>query len=87
MGRQKKFIPLLAFLLFPQEARGQEAEERQIKYKERTEIDFEGVDITGELVKPAGSLVMDRRKAQFNPLIRLRLGFDDKMKESIDEIK
>lgn len=87
MGRQKKFIPLLAFLLFPQEARGQEAEERQIKYKERTEIDFEGVDITGELVKPAGSLVMDRRKAQFNPLIRLRLDFDDKMKESIDEIK
>ena len=87
MGRQKKFIPLLAFLLFPQEARGQEVEERQIKYKERTEIDFEGVDITGELVKPAGSLVMDRRKAQFNPLIRLRLDFDDKMKESIDEIK
>ena len=87
MGRQKKFIPLLAFLLFPQEAQGQEAEERQIKYKERTEIDFEGVDITGELVKPAGSLVMDRRKAQFNPLIRLRLDFDDKMKESIDEIK
>jgi hypothetical protein len=87
MGRQKKFIPLLAFLLLPQEARGQEAEERQIKYKERTEIDFEGVDITGELVKPAGSLVMDRRKAQFNPLIRLRQDFDDKMKESIDEVK
>ena len=87
MGRQKKFIPLLAFLLFPQEARGQEAEERQIKYKERTEIDFEGVDVTGELVKPAGALLIDRRKAQFNPLIRLRLDFDDKMKETIDEIK
>jgi len=60
---------------------------RQIKYKERTEIDFEGVDVTGELVKPAGALLIDRRKAQFNPLIRLRQDFNDEMKASIDEVK
>jgi len=60
---------------------------RQIKYKERTEIDFEGVDVTGELVKPAGALLIDRRKAQFNPLIRLRLDFNEEMKASIDEVK
>jgi hypothetical protein len=60
---------------------------RQIKYKERTEIDFEGVDVTGELVKPAGALLIDRRKAQFNPLIRLRQDFNEEMKASIDEVK
>ena len=60
---------------------------RQIKYKERTEIDFEGVDVTGELVKPAGALLIDRRKAQFNPLFRLRQDFNDEMKASIDEVK
>jgi hypothetical protein len=60
---------------------------RNIKYKERTEIDFEGVDVTGELVKPQGSLLLDRRKANFNPLIKLRENFNDEMKQSVDEIK
>jgi len=60
---------------------------RAIKYKERTEIDFEGVDVTGELVKPQGALLLDRRKAQFNPLIRLREDFVVEMKASVDEVK
>lgn len=60
---------------------------RSIKYKERTEIDFEGVDVTGELVKPQGSLLLDRRKANFNPLIKLRENWNDEMKQSVDEIK
>jgi hypothetical protein len=59
---------------------------RQIKYKERTEIDFEGVDVTGELVKPQGQLLLDRRKAEFNPLIKLRTEFNDEMKDSVNEI-
>jgi hypothetical protein len=60
---------------------------RQVKYKERTEIDFEGVDVSGELVKPQGSLLMDRRKANFNPLIQLRENFNPEMRESINEVK
>jgi hypothetical protein len=60
---------------------------RQIKYKERTEIDFEGVDVTGELVKPQGQLLLDRRKANFNPLIKLRQDFNDEMKQSVNEVK
>jgi hypothetical protein len=60
---------------------------RQIKYKDREEIDFEGVDVTGELVKPQGSLLLDRRKANFNPLIKLRENWDEEMKSSVDEIK
>lgn len=60
---------------------------RTIKYKDREEIDFEGVDVTGELVKPQGSLLLDRRKANFNPLIKLRDNWNDEMKQSVDEIK
>ncbi len=62
-------------------------ENRQVKYKERTEIDFDGVDVSGELVKPAGSLLIDRKKAQFNPLIELRENFNAEMRESINEVK
>ena len=60
---------------------------RTIKYKQRTEIDFEGVDVTGELVKPQGQLLLDRRKASFNPLIKLRTNFNEEMKQSVDEVK
>lgn len=62
-------------------------DEGQVKYRERTEIDFEGVDVSGELVKPAGGLILDRKKAEFNPLIRLREDFNPEMKQSIDEVK
>ena len=62
-------------------------EEPKVVYKQRTEIDFEGVEIEGELVKPQGSLVLDRRHAKFNPMIKLRTDFDDEMDKSVQEIK
>ncbi|MCB9686491.1 MAG: hypothetical protein H6738_08690 [Alphaproteobacteria bacterium] len=77
---------LVSLPAFAQDDGGDDAG-RQIKYKERTEIDFEGVDVTGELVKPQGSLLLDRRKASFNPLIKLREEWDKEMLQSVDEIK
>ena len=50
-------------------------------------IDFEGIEIQGQLVKPQGALLLDRRSATFNPLIKLRTDFDDEMERSVDEIK
>ena len=84
------FGTLLTLPAFAQEEPAVEADAdagRQIKYKERTEIDFEGVDVTGELVKPQGQLLLDRRKANFNPLIKLRENWNDEMRQSVDEIK
>lgn len=64
-----------------------EDEDRKVVYKERTEIDFEGLDVSGELVKPSGALLLDRKKASFNPLIKLRTNFDEEMAQSVDEVK
>ena len=61
--------------------------ETKVVYKERTEIDFESVEVSGELVKPQGSLVLDRKRAQFNSMIPLRTDFDDEMEKSVQEIK
>ena len=81
-------IAIGALALFSSPALAQDDDSgRSVKYKERTEIDFEGVDVTGELVKPAGSLLLDRRKASFNPLIKLREDFNEEMKTSVDEVK
>ena len=79
---------LLTILLFaPAHAGDEEEESRDVVYKQRTEIDFEGVEIQGQLVKPQGALVLDRKRASFNPLIKLRTDFDDEMDKSVDEIK
>lgn len=59
----------------------------KVVYKAKTEIDFEGVEIEGELVKPQGQLILDRQRAQFNPLIKLRTDFDDEMDKTVNEIK
>jgi len=63
------------------------AEEVQIVYKQKTEIDFEGVDVEGLLVKPEGQLITEREIAQFNPLIKLRQDFNLEMSQSVNEIK
>jgi glutaredoxin-related protein len=58
-----------------------------VVYRERTEIDFESVDIEGQLVKPEGILTTERVSATFNPMIRLRLDWDDEITSSVNEIE
>ena len=58
-----------------------------VVYKKQTEIDFEAVDIEGQLVKPEGTLVQERQEALFNPLIRLRMDWDEEISQSVNEIK
>lgn len=62
-------------------------EEPKVIYKAKTEIDFEGVEIEGDLIKPQGHLILDRQRAKFNPLIKLRVDFDDEMDKTVNEIK
>lgn len=62
-------------------------EEPRVMYKQKTEIDFDGVEVQGELVKPQGAMMIDRKRAKFNPMIKLRTDFDDEIDKSVDEIK
>ena len=64
-----------------------DSEDRKIIYRQKTEIDFEGLEIEGILQKPQSSLVIDRKKASFNPLIKLRTNWSDEIESSTDEIK
>tara|TARA_R110000824_G_scaffold400759_2_gene609254 strand:- start:966 stop:1232 length:267 start_codon:yes stop_codon:yes gene_type:complete len=88
MKLAKHQMLLLTLLITPGLALADDKEEEpKVVYKERTEIDFEGVEIQGELVRPQGALLLDRKRAQFNSMIKLRLDFDDEMDKSVDEIK
>ncbi|MBM4389867.1 MAG: hypothetical protein FJ090_01985 [Deltaproteobacteria bacterium] len=88
-----KLVPRLALasiLVYAPAALAQDEggdDDRKVVYKQKTEIDFEGLDVSGELVKPQSALVLDRKKAQFNPLIKLRYDFNSEMEQSIDEVK
>lgn len=62
-------------------------ESREIRYQKETEIDFDGIDITGELIKPQGSLIVERSGTTFNPLIQLRTDWDPEMSRSVNLIK
>ena len=61
--------------------------EPQVIYKQKTEIDFEGFEIEGELFKPEGALISERQAAPFNPLIQLRTNFQQEMSQSVQEVK
>ena len=62
-------------------------EEPKVVYKQKTEIDFEALELEGELVKPQGALLLERSKAAFNPLIKLRKDFNIEMSQSVREIQ
>ena len=78
---------LVLFLLSGVAYANDEEKEPKVVYKQRTEIDFEGVEVDGELVRPQGALLLDRKRAQFNSMIKLRTDFDDLMEDTIQEIK
>ena len=78
---------LLVSSLFATPALAQDDDGQKIEYKSRTEIDFEGVEVDGELVKPTGALLLDRKRADFNPLIKLREDFNEEMDQSVNQVK
>jgi hypothetical protein len=62
-------------------------EDKNSQYQKRTEIDFEALDISGELIKPQGSIIIERSKTKFPPVIKPRLDFNLEMTHSVEEIK
>ena len=83
MGESKKMMSLVLALL----TLAQETEEPRVIYKKKTEIDFEALELEGELVKPQGNLILERKRAVFNPLIKLRQDFTTEINQSIEEIQ
>ena len=82
---------LVLFLMFSTTAMAQDPvspdEDRKVVYKQRTEIDFEGVEVEGTLVRPQGALILARKAGSFNPLIRLRMDFEPELNNSVNLIK
>ncbi|MFH1469734.1 MAG: hypothetical protein ABIO70_35435 [Pseudomonadota bacterium] len=51
-------------------------------------IDFEkDLDVAGELVRPPGVLLLDRKSMVIHPMIELRRDFNDVLETSVDEVR
>ena len=83
----RKALILSLIFLPPHAAHASDDGEEKVVYKSKTEIDFEGLEIEGVLQKPQSALVLERKKANFNPLIKLRTDWNAKIDQSVDEIK
>ena len=81
----KKFM--IIGLLLSTAATADDKDEPVVIYKKKTEIDFEALELEGELVKPQGNLILERKKANFNPLIKLRKEFTQEINQSVGDIQ
>jgi uncharacterized protein YdeI (BOF family) len=55
-------------------------------YNKKTVIDFSDVNIEGELTKPEGSYIKNRKKTRFRNLIELRGNFRPELKRSVNAL-
>ena len=77
-------IPSLTWAQEEQKTVGEEKE--SIVYKKTTIIDFSDVTITGELTKPEGSYLMNKKNARFDLLIRVRDDFLHEIQRTADNL-
>jgi len=74
---------MLASNVMAQETR-QEAD--RVSYKKRTVVDFSDVTIEGELTKPEGSYLVNRKKTRFRYLIEVRAHFRTELNRTVNAL-
>jgi hypothetical protein len=61
-------------------------ESDRVEFQKKTVIDFSDVSIEGELTKPEGSYIKNRKRTRFRNLIALRGDFRPEMKRSVSRL-
>ena len=77
---------LFAALAVPAAAQDASVEADKTVYSKKTVIDFSDVNIEGELTKPEGSYIKNRKKTRFRNLIELRGNFRPELSRSVSKL-
>ncbi|MFO0726781.1 MAG: hypothetical protein U1E65_23540 [Myxococcota bacterium] len=64
----------------------EEQQPDKVEYKKKTIIDFSDVTIQGELTKPEGAYVLNRKKTSFKTLLKIRGNFLPELMNSTDNL-
>jgi hypothetical protein len=89
MIRNLAALALLA-LAIPSVAQEEEVDAatgRPLKFKDRTEIDFDVVELKGTLVGPHIVGLVEAGPLAFTPMVRLRTDFQAELKRSVGEVE
>ncbi len=69
------------------DASGDAAQEAPtVVYEKKTVLDFSDVTLEGELSRPEGSYLINRKRARFGSLVQLRGDFIPELQQSIDNL-
>ena len=82
-----RITAIISMMLLPGHAWAGDDIDDRVVYKQKTEIDFEDLEIEGILQKPQSALVLERKKASFNPLVKLRTDWNEEISHSTNEVK
>jgi len=93
----KRAMAAAALLMFLGAAGDARAEEPKVKtrviqeadktvYRKKSVVDFSEVNVEGDLTKPEGSYVINRRKTGFDSRIRVRADFTPELQKSVDHL-
>ncbi len=58
----------------------------EVVYEKKTVLDFSDVTLEGELTRPEGSYLLNRKRARFGSLVQLRGDFLPELQQSIDNL-
>ena len=80
-------VPALALAQDESEVSGgTKTAQDSVSYKKRTVIDFSDVTIEGELTKPEGSYLVNRKKTRFKNLIEVRAHFRPELNKTVNAL-
>ncbi len=61
-------------------------EEDRVVVRKKAVVDFTDVTVDGELTRPEGSYVLNKKRTRFNSLIKVRDNFVPELQKSVDNL-
>jgi ribosomal protein L36 len=58
----------------------------KVVVRKKTVVDFTDVTVDGELTRPEGSYVLNKKKTRFKSLIKVRDNFNPELQKSVDNL-
>lgn len=83
MKRAIAVVLLLSFAAFAQTDSKKSEPKRSAPVQK---VDFTGEVLTGETLTPLGEIYLAKPEVKFESLIRVRMNFNDKLRESVHEM-
>lgn len=60
---------------------------KKVEFRKTQDVNFDAVDVDGQVRNPDGAYVAQKRVIDFMPLYKVRRNFDENIKESVEYVK